>query len=179
MAKFSPEKYIRQNGRKLPVEKCLIADGYENQSLTICLIIRKQPSGYFTVALFMIDRFCLGIKDAFANCNLQSTDVEDLIGKASAQIGSIDEVSTAYLHNMVYGALDFAESLGFSPHKDFKLAEFILDPNLVDDGIDDIEFGFEGKPYFIAGPYDNAAKIMATLDQTVGRGNYKFTSPDF
>lgn len=177
MAKFSPQKYIMQNGRKLPIDRCLIADGFDRELHTICLIIRKQPSGYFTAALFMIDRHCLGVKDAFANCNLTSHDIAEMISRSESGIGKMDKVSPAYLHNMVYGALDYAESLGFTPVKDFKLAEYVLDPDLVDDGIDEIEFGMDGKPFFIAGPYDNVPKILATLNRTVGEGNYEFVHP--
>ena len=177
MAKFSPQKYIMQNGRRLPIEKCLIADGYEYNLHTICLIVRRQPSNYFTAALFMIDRHCLGVKDAFANCNLTSHDISEMISRSESKIGTMEEVSPAHLHNMVYGALDYAESLGFGPHKDFKLAEFVLDPDLVDDGIDDIEFGMDDKPFFIAGPFDNVPKILATLNRTVGEGNYEYVHP--
>ena len=177
MTKFSPQKYIMQNGRRLPIDRCLIADGNERKLHTICLIVRKQPSGYFTLASFIVDRHCLGVKDAFANCNLQAIEIDDYIKRTSNHIGLVEMVTPEYLHNMVYGALDYAESLGFSPHKDFKLAEYVLDPDLVDDGIDEFEFGLDGKPFYIAGPYDNVHKILATLNRTVGEGNYEYIHP--
>ena len=49
-SKFSPKKYLQENGRKLPVERCLIADGYSRKGLTICLIVKKQPGGKYTFA---------------------------------------------------------------------------------------------------------------------------------
>ena len=55
----------------------------------------------------------------------------------------------------------------------FELAEKILDPDLIDDGIDDIGVGKDGKPLFINGPYDNIDSIIATLNRNIGEGNYE------
>ncbi len=44
-----------------------------------------------------------------------------------------------------------------------------------------IKFGKDGKPFYIAGPHDNARFIMSKLKQTAGEGNYHFlvTTDDF
>ena len=175
MAKPFVEKYIRENGRKLPIDRCLVADGYKKQLLTLCLITRRQPSGYLSMAFFMIDRNCLGIKNAMFSCNMTDREVEDMIQKTTAHLGKMKEVSPVYFHNLVYGALDYAESIGFAPEKDFATAEYLLNPELTDDGIDDIEFGMDGKPYFMSGPDDDVQKVLSTLNRTVGEGNYTYT----
>ena len=169
--KFSPKKYIIEKGRVIPISQCLIADGYDDMGLTICLIIRKQPSGKYMFANFMIDRYCLGVKSAFCNCNFDDKQLEE-IKQRMQSAGEIEEVDPTYFHNLVYAAIDFAEENGFKPDKDFALAEKILDPDLIDDGIDDIEVGDNGKPIFINGPYDNVDSIIATLNRNVGEGNY-------
>jgi len=179
MTKFSPEKYILQNGRQLPIEKCLVADGYDEMLLTLALIIRKQPSNYFSFAFFMIDRHCLGVKNTISNCNVIQSTLDELISKSSGQYGEMKEVSPVYFHNLVFGAIDYAESIGFKPRGGFDIAQFLLQPELVDNGIDDIEFGYEGKPNFIAGPDDNVNLILNTLNRSVGEGNYNFTYPQF
>jgi hypothetical protein len=74
----------------------------------------------------------------------------------------------------VYGALDYAEELGFAPNKDFRIAEYLLGPDLITDGINEIEFGMDGKPFYISGPYDNLRQILATLNRSVGVGNYEY-----
>lgn len=37
--------------------------------------------------------------------------------------------------------------------------------------------GPEGKPAFFAGPYDNVARVIATLKRTVGPDGYHFMMP--
>lgn len=178
--KFSPQKYIKENAKKIPIEKCLISDAYHQHGLTICLIIKKQPGGKFMFASFMVDRMCLGVKSCLSNCNFTELQIDELIDKMSSQ-GVIEEVTPVYFNNLIYGAIDYAKELGFDPPKDFALPELLLDENLVDDGIDDIEMGWEGKPYFIQGPYDDVKRIFAKLNASVGEGNYIFTTgnPNF
>jgi hypothetical protein len=105
---------------------------------------------------------------------MDEEEIEYLIDRISEN-GDVEEVTPEYFHNLIYAAVDFAEENGFKPHKDFKLAEYVLDPDLIDDGIDEIELGGkDGKPLFICGPFDNAERIIATLNKNVGEGNYNF-----
>lgn len=172
--KFSPRKYIIEKGRKIPIYKCYISDNYEDKGLTICLIIRKQPGGKYMFASFVVDRYCLGVKDAFANCNFEEFQINELIGKLSAN-GSVKEVSPTYFHNLIYASIDFAAECGFQPPEDFKFAEYVLDFDLIDEGIDEIDVGDEDeKPLFISGPFDDVNKIIGTLNRNVGKGNYNF-----
>lgn len=170
---FSPKKYLKEKGRLLPIHKCLIADGYEMNSLTMCLIIRAQPGGKFTFANILVDRLCLGVKSCMANCNFTAIEIEELIDRIGGQ-EAIQEVTPTYFHNLVYAAVDYAAELGFKTPDDFYLAEYVLDPDLIDDGIDDIELGRDGKPYYIQGPFDDAIRIKNILNRRVGPEGYEF-----
>jgi hypothetical protein len=176
MSAFSPKKYITANGRKLPIERCFIATNSDEFGIDQCMILRKQPSGLFSMGLFLVDTYCLGIKNVIVNANLTSFDIDEMISRV-LQSSSIRDVTPAVFHNHIYAAVDYAESLGFQPCKDFKLAEYLLDPDLIDDGIDEVELGKDGKPLFIAGPFDKVNSIVATLNRTVGEGNYDFILP--
>lgn len=170
---FSQKKYLKEKGRALPIYKCYVSDGYEEKGLTICLIIKKQPSGKFSFASILIDRFCLGVKNSIAKCNFNEIELEEIYEKSSQQ-GELLEVTPEYFHNLVYGAIDYAEELGFRTPKDFYMAEYLLDETYITDDIDHIEFGHKGKPLYIQGPYDNSKPIIATLNHSVGENNYTF-----
>ena len=78
-------------------------------------------------------------------------------------------------HNLVFGAAAYAATLGFKPHKEWADSQFILLPaNSPEVEKMAIEFGKDGKPLYISGPYDNAGKITAQLNAAVGEGNYVF-----
>lgn len=147
---------------------------YRQRGLTSCLIVRRQPSGKFAIASLLVDRLCLGVKSCFIHCNFTENDLEEFKGKMSNH-GDLEEVTPEYFHNLIYASIDYAQGLGFEPPKDFSQAELLLDETLISDGIDAIEVGWDGKPTYISGPYDNVSKIMAVLERTVGTGNYEFT----
>lgn len=70
---------------------------------------------------------------------------------------------------LVLGGVDYARALGFEPHPDYADAVGHLDGPLTRC---DIEFGRDGMPFFVEGPYDNGHQIMQSLDASVGPGNY-------
>ena len=93
----------------------------------------------------------------------------------------MERVSYELVHNIVYAGLDYADVLGFKPHKDFAVAQYILEDDSDDIELMEIECGIDGKPAFIRGPYDNDAKvarIIANLEKTAGPGNYIFINED-
>jgi hypothetical protein len=75
---------------------------------------------------------------------------------------------------LVFGAVDYARGLGFEPHPDFgpcagHLGEW--------QGASVISFGYQGKPLFIQGPQDDAARIIKKLNRKVGRGGFNVIAP--
>lgn len=176
ITKFSPEKYIRENAKKFPTEVCLIADLYKIKGLTSCFIIKKQPSGKFMFANFLVDRLCLGVKDTIVNCNYFESDLKNIIYEMAVSQCDFEEVTEIYFNNLIFGAIDYAKELGFNTPKDFALAECFLNENLVNDDIDDIEMGWDSKPFFISGPFDDEKRILAKLNASVGEGNYKYVT---
>lgn len=170
------EKYFRTKARELPLHECLINEDWKEKGLATILISKKQPSGNYLIAVYLVDIFCLGVKNAIFHFNMSEHEYEETKDKMFAQQPEIP-CDIVFAHNLIYGAIDYAEELGFSPQKDFKIAEYALDPDLIDDGIDEIEFGKNGKPFYIAGPDDNVNRIIRTLERTVGEDNFNYLSP--
>ena len=167
---LSPRNYIIQRAQNLPIIECLVEANYKNLGITNVAIIRKEPGGKYTLGVFCVDLFCLGVKNAFCNCHLDEEAFERIFKSFREPM----QVSPTLAHNLIYGSIDYAEELNFTPHKDFAFAEHVLDPTLVDEGINEIEFGKNGKPFYCAGPHDNKNQIIAHLNKYVGIGNYDY-----
>jgi len=63
---------------------------------------------------------------------------------------------------------------GFSPRKDFKLSQYVLEDKNSVELCDNIEFGKDGQPYYVAGPNDNVEYIMRQLESKAGEENFKY-----
>ena len=175
--KIKPENYIRKHGRKLPIHECLIRDDWKETMFSPVIISRKKSNGNIITATYIVDLQCLGVKDTFFGYDLSPLNYSERLQQMSQAMGlNFIPIESSLAHNIIYGAVEFAEDCGFEPHKNFTYTtEYLLDKV---DGIAYIEVPFggkEGKPFYFEGPNDDAKKIMATLKKHVGDGNFHYT----
>ncbi|MFP4096350.1 MAG: hypothetical protein ACLFUB_17850, partial [Cyclobacteriaceae bacterium] len=169
---LSPKKYIKTKARDLPIKSCLVTENWQELGLATVLVAREMPSGNLTMASFLVDTFCLGIKDTMYFHSLTPYEYNDLI-KQFEQVQDLAPCDYVEAHNIIYGAIAFAEELGFEPHKDFGLTKYYLQED--DDQVDliEYEFGKAGKPVLCINTGDNVNRYTAQLDRSVGKGNYE------
>jgi hypothetical protein len=168
----SPENYIKTQARSLPIEECLISWDWQDMGICNIIVARRHKTGNLTLGIYLVDLYCLGVKDAHYQFNIDQEDYEDI----KDSYGHLENCEYVLAHNIIYGAIAFAEDYGFKPHKDFAIAQFILEED--DDNVElmELEFGLEGMPFYVEGPNDSAAKInqiKGTLLRTAGEGNFK------
>ncbi len=171
---LSPKKYIMSKARKLPFFECWINNNWQELGIATVLVARLQPSGKVIVAGYLVDIYCLGVKDALTRFSMSVDEFREFVFSFCERMGAeAEECTPAFAQNLVYGAVEYAEDLGFKPHKDYDFTRYILDPA---DEIEyiDIEFGKNGKPFLVRGPFDDFERNIAILNRTVGEGNYHF-----
>lgn len=166
----TPESYIKARARNLPVGKCYINIDWEKSHFASIVVSRNHINGNFTFGVYLVDLLCLGVKDSFYGSNA-NTEFTELLDKLKTE-QDLEEIDYPLAHNIIYGALEFSESLGFKPHKDFEVSKFVLEED--DDRVEliDIEFGMDGIPAVVFGREKHPANIIATLERTVGKGNF-------
>ncbi len=119
-----------------------------------------------------MDYWCLGVKNALVK-KCDRPKYEYLLSQTANAFGEeLQAISVEEVQAIVYGAIDYAASLGFPPHPDFEDAKTCLGPRAAQ--LQPIEFGRSGKPFYCSGPYDNAQKVIQTLRQNVGEGNFEY-----
>lgn len=143
----SPEKYIRTRARTLPIYKCFINSDWKESGVAAIIIGRRHNTGNITVAIFLTDLFARGVKDTFFKFNISEDEFLEL-AKRATETNSI-EVEYPLVHNIIYGANEFAEAHGFRIHRDFSLTQYILEEDSEEIEYIDIEFGKDGKPLVI------------------------------
>lgn len=178
MEKLSPKKYVITKAHSLPFHECLINETWKENGMPTVWVSKKMPSGKLIVGVYMIDVLCLGIKDSLFRSALDSAEYDEFKDGLSQQ-GNLIPIEVSFTHNLIYGAIDFAQDNGFKPHNDFSITQHLLDESLIDDGIDEIEFGRNGRPVYLMGPYDDSDWIIKTLNKNLGAGNFDVLSkPD-
>jgi hypothetical protein len=173
---LSPENYIRQKARTLPIFECLVNNDWEESGLANITVARQHTNGNLTLGIYLVDLKCLGIKDAFYRFNISESDYREILGKMEENM-ELESVSYTLAHNIVFAGIEFAEEYGLKPHKDFGVAKYILEEDSDDIELIEIECGQNGKPLYVQGPLDNdvrARQIIAHLEKHAGPGNYQY-----
>lgn len=78
---------------------------------------------------------------------------------------------------LVEDAVEYASKLGIPPHPDYKKGCRVFGGISVADCDQEFEFGNDGKPFFMQGPYDSpkkVARIMSLLTDRCGEGNFHY-----
>jgi hypothetical protein len=173
---LSPEKYIINKGALLPFHECFVNEEWEERGMATVVLSKKMPSGKLIIGLYLIDTYCLGLKDTTYKFAFDDIDYIGFLNKLN-ESQTMVKCEPNFAHNLIYGAIDYADESGFTPNKDFRVTKHLLDTALIDEGVDEIEFGKDGKPLFVAGPHDDINRIIGILERNVGTGNYDYILP--
>ncbi len=179
-------------GRRAPDQRCWVSSSWAKElrvnghsewpgldddsaapgGLVCVLVARKHRHDKVSVCGYLVDIHCLGVKNALGP---RLMDEPDLVAFRRYFFGAYDADPVAapleLAQQLVFGAVDYARGLGFEPHADYADAVGHLGDRV---GGCDIEFGRDGMPFYMQGPYDDARHVLQTLDASVGPGNYHF-----
>lgn len=180
VGKAPSEKGLLRQSSEWQLLECLIsADWQTPTTLTQVCIARQAPSGEIAAGVFLVDQACLGIKSAYGRIFTSTHQYRKEL--RNRMMGSQEMVSckVAMAAKVIEEAIDYASDLGFKPDKDIKYAYYVM--GQTDPGeFADLEVpvgGEDGKPLFIAGPYDDSNRIIRILNRKVGEGNYNYIMP--
>jgi hypothetical protein len=142
------------------------------QGLVSVLVTREERYGRVRVCGWLVDVWCLGVKDVVGPRLMDERRVSQFAGSYFAAYQARPLVVPVELaRHLVFGAVEYARHLGFAPAPGFEATAGQLGQWA---GPSAIGFGRHGKPFFVQGPRDNAAAILQTLERSVGRDNFHF-----
>jgi hypothetical protein len=159
-----------QRAEKWPVVHAYVGQRLWEDGIGHLVIARQESEGRLIFGVYLVDVYCLGVKDAFWRAGTNG-DLRDLIRKMETT-QTMSPISPACLVKIVKGSVDYALSFGLRPHPDFRHASMLLE------GIDpstcphEYTFGRDGKPFYIQGPYDSPEVARAILERIHASGGH-------
>jgi hypothetical protein len=162
-----------------PILHCCAGSELWQEGIGQVLISRQLPSGMVALAAFLVDMYCLGVKNAFVDIMPRARYDVDLYGKMCNQ-GELLKLRPECARKLVEGAVHYADDLGFQPHEDYQVAKLIFGDIAVEACDKEFTYGKGGKPLFVAGPHDSAIRceqIVRTLHGRCGPGEFHFLMP--
>jgi hypothetical protein len=163
---------ILHAARTFPIMECWINEDWENGSGLVQIIVaRQQPNEKICCGVYLVDKFCLGLKNTFVKINLSVERYKAVYDKIASR-QALTNCPVDLAHQMIYQAIDYAARFGFEPQSDWAQSQYILEPRGQLKERYKLKFGKNGKPFFISGPYDDTQKIIKQLEKTAGPGNF-------
>jgi len=138
--------------------------------IALVLVARAGRHDRVTGCGFLLDTFCLGVKSVIGPEAMRRRDLSAFVRTyfvAFPAPGLPAPIGLA--QHLVLGSVAFARTLGFSAPRDFAAARSHLGE--LDEACA-ITFGREGRPLYIAGPFDDPIAVLETLLATVGNDGF-------
>lgn len=162
---LSPEQYLKQRARTLPIGKCYINDDADKAGMAQIIVTRKHTGGRISAAAFLVDLQCLGVKDTYYRLRMEEEELDELMER---QPLDWRECSYDEAHNRIYGAISFAEEGGIEPHKGFRLTQNMLEEDNDDVPLIEYDYGKDGKHFLVCHSNLEASRYLPTLRKHLG-----------
>jgi hypothetical protein len=133
---------------KCPVLYCWIT---EFQGIASVHLSRQFPNGQVAAGNILVDRYCLGVKDAFAEVGHRVDYEEKYQRKRSPDLPPPRPLPPADARKLIEGAVEYARGIGFEPSPDYETVMLLFGDIDAATSTAQFEFGQDGKPYFFAG----------------------------
>jgi hypothetical protein len=140
----------------------------------ICqIIVARQELNRLLVGSYLVDYWCMGLKNTLSPRIMGRREYSLFLESCQERFEEpFVTITLEQAQSIVYGAIDYARNLGIEPRDFSTKAQTHL--GLRPETLIPMEFGQDGQPFFMSGPYDNAEQVIKTLEANVGAGNFHY-----
>lgn len=153
-----------------------IEKNWRETGLAHLVIWRARGDALADLGVFLVDCWCLGVKDVIYDEAVPVADCEEFV-RAQLPEEFRTPIAPACAKKLIDGAIAFAERLGFSPHRDYRKGRRVLS------GLDaamcpePFVFGRQGRPCYVPGADDDDQRIdrvLAILSARLGEDGFDY-----
>jgi hypothetical protein len=146
-----------------PIQHCFLPESLFEIGIGTLVLARGATPYNVAFGSFLIDVFCLGIKDV----TFESVEAEvfEMYMEATDAGSPMVSVDPGYGRKLLRDLAAWSQSIGFPPHRDFAAVERLFGDVSADASEAEFQFGSDGKPLYISGPFDSPSLIRRRIEQ--------------
>ena len=168
---LSPERYLKEKARTLEIGTCYVSKDIDEMKMGHVFVTRRHTGGRISMACYLVDMACLGVKDSFYRLRMEDYELEDYLGD---RMDMFRECSYEEAHNRVWGSVAYAEEADISPDKSFQLTQYMLEEDTDDVPLIEYEYGRDGKHFLVCRSELEASRYLPLMKENLGEGNYDY-----
>jgi hypothetical protein len=146
----------------LPIQHCLLQEGLFEFGLGTVILARGLTPDRLVVAVFLVDVFGLGVKDAMIKM-LGAKEFALLVEKMGGAAPLVP-VEPAYARKLLYDVVEWAGTHDIEPHPDYWPADQLFGDVDADACDATFQFGFAGRPHHVEEPLETSYPRLAASD---------------
>jgi hypothetical protein len=153
-----------------------IAFKRESQGMASVVAMRRMRQGNPISVCFLIDSYCLGVKDAYISRDIDIDRLREMIREGGDEVTIL---TPEYIAKWVPEAIAYARSIGIESSKNAELCLLMFSDVDATLCTEEFVFGKDGKPLYVAGPHDGSEKIARVMNALgkLGEGNFNYVLP--
>ena len=146
----------------MPIQHCFLTESLFDIGMGNLVVARGATPHHLAFSSFLIDVFCLGIKDV--TFESMEGEVFDLYLDVMDAASPMAPADPSYARKLLCDLAAWSRSIGFAPHRDFAAVEPVFgDVNANASGAV-FRFGRDGRPVYIPGPNDAASVVQRRIE---------------
>lgn len=147
-----------------PLYACTVNLDWRENGMASIYIARRVGTGRVTMAAFLVDRWAMGLKDAWGRTDIPTSEFDEDISRFSAQLET-GPLNLGTAKHLVYGGIKLARELGFRLPRRYERWTAILGPLPDDEPPDMSLFLDEGKIRVMCTRRDFEARLVGTTPE--------------
>jgi hypothetical protein len=168
-----PARVLR--AAQAPIQHCFVTESLFDNGMGTVVLARGATPHHLALSSFLIDVFCLGIKDVIFEA--VESDAFEMYLQATDLASPLVSADPSDARKLLRDLAAWSQSIGFPPHRDFAAVEPIFGDVNADASDAVFRFGRDGKPFYIPGPFESATVIrrrIEHLQKHLGDGGFEF-----
>jgi hypothetical protein len=169
---------LEASGRA-PILHCCHTKALWEGGIGNVLVSRALSTGNVAFAIFLVDVFCLGVKNVYIDI-IPRVTYDDRIYERMFEQEGLRHIKPECARKLVEGAVEYAAALELLPHPEYRIGKLIFGDISAEACTQQFTYGKDGKPLFIAGPNDDSARcqdILHTLERICRPDGFHFLMP--
>ena len=146
-----------------PIQHCFLTESVFDLGMGTLVLARGATPHHIAFSSFLIDMFCLGIKDVMFES--VESEVFEMYMDATDVGSPMVSVDPSYARKLLRDLAAWSQSIGFAPHRDFAVVERMFGDVSADASDATFRFGRDGKPFYIPGPSETAPLVRRRIEQ--------------
>lgn len=175
-------KGVQARPENFPILDCCRTTDLFEKGIGYVLISRSLPGRHVAGSLFLVDTYCLGVKNTMTFMLTHGSYTRDMLRGPIFGSNVRQTLEPAAARKLVEGAVAYAHGLGIAPHADYSIAKEMFGAIDSADCREEFVYGTDGKPFYVAGPDESIADaraIISKLRQSCGDGGFDYLVPMF